>query len=169
MLLDKNTKKIQEMVEKAESHPQYELYENRIVDYMMIFTLAKKFATPFRKMKAFKMGIIDAEGNILRAPTTAKEKNAFTPLDNLVTRIKKLIPKNLLYLLTFAYIFKGFASKKAYKSLYEGCETEEELLEIEEKKLALIRAKKEVEEVIKNNPKFTEEEYWSFISEQIDM
>ena len=168
MLLDKNTKKIQEMAEKAESDPQYELVESRIVDYMVIFALAKKFATPFTKTKAYKLGIIDDKGNILRAPTTPKEKNAFTPLDNLVTRIKKLIPKNLWYLLTFAYIFKGFASRKSYKSLYEGNETEEELLEAEEKHLALIRAKKEVEEVIRTNPKFTEEEYWSFVSEQID-
>ncbi len=168
MLLDKNLKKIQEMVEKAESNPKYELVENRIMDYMVLFALAKKFSTPFSKTQAFKLGIIDDKGNVIRSPITSDEKNAFTPLDNIVTKIKKLIPSNLWYLLTFAYIFKGFANVKTYKSIYEGNETEQELIKEEEKRLALIRAKKEVEEIIKTNTKFTEEDYWNFITEQID-
>lgn len=168
MLFDKNHKEIVRMVEEAEKNPKYELVESRVIDYMIIFSIAKKFATPFNKTQAFKLGIIDAKGNILRAPATSKEKSAFTPLDNLVTRIKKLIPKNLLYLLTFAYIFKGFASRASYKSLYEDCETEEQLLEHEEKKLALLRARNEIKELLSTNPKFTEEEYWSFIAENMD-
>ena len=167
-MFDKNHKEIIRMVEEAEKNPKYELVESRIIDYMVIFAIAKKFATPFRKMEAFKLGIIDANGNILRAPSTSKEKNSFTPLDNLVTRIKKLIPKNLLYLLTFAYIFKGFASRSTYKSLYENCETEDQMLEAEEKRLSLIRTKHEIKEIISTNPKFTEEEYWSFVAENMD-
>ena len=168
MLIDKHNKEIIKMMESVEAEPRYILNEGLGMDYMVIFALAQKFAVPFKKTKAYRLGIIDEKGNIIKPPKTSSEKNAFTPLDNLVTRIKKLIPKNLLYLLTFAYIFKGFATKKTYKSLYEGTETESELLEAEEKHLALIRARAEITETIQSNPRFTEEEYWSFIAEQID-
>lgn len=159
-------KQIVEALQKIEDETLYPLDEGRAMDYIAIFALAKKFATPFKKTQAYKLGIIDSEGNILRPPVTSKEKDAFTPLDNIVTRIKKLIPKNLWYLLTFAYIFKGFINQKTYKSLYEGVETEEELLEIEEKKLALQRAKSEIQETVRNNPYFTEEEFWSFVAQK---
>jgi hypothetical protein len=160
-------REILEAVNRAEEEQEkYPLEEGRALDYIAIFALAKKFATPFTKTQAYKLGIIDDKGNILRPPKTRKEKDAFTPLDNIVLRIKKLIPKNLWYLLTFAYIFKGFVNQKTYKSLYEGVETEAELLQIEEKKLALQRAKCEVEDTIRNNPNFNEDELWSFVAEK---
>jgi hypothetical protein len=168
MILDKDQKQIIKMAEGVENHPKYKLFESGVMDYMIIFALAKKFSTPFNKTDAFKYGIIDQSGNILKSPSTSQEKNAFTPLDNLVTRIKKLIPNNLLYLLTFAYIFKGFSSSTTYKSMYEGCETEDQMLIEEEKRLALTRTKEEVKELISKNSKFTEEEYWSFVAEKHD-
>lgn len=157
-----------EEAEKSEKYP-LRLDEGRGFDFIIIFALAKKFATPFRKMQAYKLGIIDDKGNILRAPATYKEKNAFTPLDNIVLRIKRLIPKNLWYLLTFAYIFKGFTDQRSYRSMYESCETEEQMFEAEEKRLSLMRARKEVQEIINNNPKFTKEEFWSYIAECKDI
>lgn len=159
------------LIEEAEKSEKYPLLlnEGRGIDFIIIFAIAKKFATPFKKMKAYKMGIIDSKGNILRAPATRKEKNAFTPLDNIVTRIKRLIPKNLWYMLTFAYIFKGFTDQRSYRSLYEENMSEEEMLAEEEKHLNLIRARKEVQEIINNNPNFTKEEFWSYIAECNDL
>lgn len=168
--MNKQEKEILEAIEKAEKeNPRYPLNEGRGFDYLIIFAIAKKFSTPFNKTQAYKLGIINDKGEIIKPPTTVNERNAFTPLDNIVIRIKRLIPKNLWYLLTFAYIFKGFISQRTYKSFYESCLTEEEMLKEEEKQLALIRARKEVQEIINSSSQYTSDEFWTFVIENEDI
>jgi len=150
---------------EAQVQSKTDLTEGRVFDFAVIIALAKKFSKSFKKTKAYKLGIIDAKGNILRPPKTRKERDAFTPLDNIVTRIKKLIPKNLWYLLSAAYLFKGFFNNRTYTSLYEDCNTIEEMTEAEEKRLALERAKVELDE-ISESTKFTKEEFWIYIASQ---
>ena len=58
------------------------------------FFFIKKMATPFEKTKAFKLGIIDKKGKVLKKMKeleTEEEKKAYTLLDRVIWNIKKLM------------------------------------------------------------------------------
>ena len=64
-----------------------------VVDLFLVFQFIKKLVTPFTKWPAFKLGIIDAKGNIVirRKDFTKREQGAaFGVFDQLVGNIKKL-------------------------------------------------------------------------------
>ena len=66
----------------------------RIVDNVVALKIVRMLVTNFSDTEAFKLGIIDAEGNTLRPTNTLKttqERNAFTYLDRLVFNMKKII------------------------------------------------------------------------------
>jgi len=68
----------------------------RLVDLYIVFQLVKKLTTPFNKTEAFKRGIIDAAGNVLRPHKTltdTKDKAAWTWLDILMNNLKRLLAK----------------------------------------------------------------------------
>lgn len=137
------------------------LVEGRLLDYAIIAAIGWRFARKFEKWKAYKLGIIDDKGNILKSPKTREEKDAFTPLDNVILRIKKLIQPRLWYLLGAAYIFKGFFLKESND--YSADTTVEEIQEREKKLIALKKAKKRVYSIIKESQSFDEEEFWSYM------
>ena len=80
---------------------------SRFVDAIIVYRILKKLTTPFDKTDAFRLGIIDAKGKILRKFTDLKndeEKNAYTLLDRLVWRLKRIIervPGNSRFLANF--------------------------------------------------------------------
>ena len=66
------------------------------IDAFITFRFLKLLVTPFNKTEAFKLGIIDERGKVLRKyKTLAKieERNSYTILHRLVFNIKKLIEK----------------------------------------------------------------------------
>mgnify|MGYP000465754452 FL=1 len=61
-----------------------------------VYQFIKKLVTPFEKTDAFKLGIIDKDGKILKKRRNlegSKEKDAYTLSDTLVWNIKKLLGK----------------------------------------------------------------------------
>lgn len=67
-----------------------------VVDLFLVFQFIKKLVTPFNKWEAFKLGIIDAKGNIIirRKDFTKREQGkAFGVFDQLVGNVKKLLAK----------------------------------------------------------------------------
>ena len=158
------------IVEEVERNPEaYSLVEARSLDYAVVYAISNRFCMPLKKWKAYKLGIIDEKGNILRPLKSDEDRKAFTPLDNVCVRIKRLIPQHLWYLLTFTQIFKGFVTYSTYKSYYESAKSQDDLLKIEEKRLSIMRAKKQLDEIVKNNPNFTEEEFWSHVASAEDI
>ena len=66
------------------------------VDYYLVFRFIKALVQPFNKTKAYKLGIIDDEGNILkkkRELSGTAEKNAYGYFERMVWNLKKLIMK----------------------------------------------------------------------------
>ena len=64
--------------------------------YNLIFKLLKTLVTPFDQTKAYKLGIIDAEGNVLKKHKeleTFAEKSAYSNFERIIFNIKKLIEK----------------------------------------------------------------------------
>ena len=69
---------------------------NRIVDNLIAFRLLWMLVTPFEKTDAFKHGIIDAKGKLLRKMAdlkTTEEKDAYSYLHRLVFNVKRIINK----------------------------------------------------------------------------
>ena len=69
----------------------------------IVYQFIKKLVTPFEKTKAFKLGIVDEKGKILkrrRDLLTVDEKEAYTLSDTLIWNIKKLMGK-IIYSLIY--------------------------------------------------------------------
>lgn len=73
----------------------------RAIDLFVTYRFIKLLVTPFEKTEAYKLGIIDEDGNRIMEPGTNKpttlrtidEKNAYTVLHKLVFNIKKIFGK----------------------------------------------------------------------------
>ena len=69
---------------------------NRAVDLVITYRLIKLLVTPFNKQEAFKQGIIDKDGNVLRKFRTLKttaEKKSYTILHRFVFNLKRILSK----------------------------------------------------------------------------
>lgn len=67
-----------------------------LVDLFMVYQFIRRLATPFNEWEAFKLGIIDADGNVLKKRKdlmTIKERDSFGVFDVMVLNIKKLLAK----------------------------------------------------------------------------
>ena len=74
----------------------------RAIDLFVTYRFLKILTTPFEKMEAYKLGIIDEKGNRIRKPkstqvavelNTTEQQNSYTILHKLVFNIKKLFAK----------------------------------------------------------------------------
>jgi hypothetical protein len=68
----------------------------KFVDYYFIYKFVKMLVTPFKKTDAYKLGIIDENGNILKPMdelNTSQEKKAYSYTNRLVWNLKKLLGK----------------------------------------------------------------------------
>jgi len=66
----------------------------RAIDLFVTYRFIRLLTTPFEKSDAYKLGIIDKNGNRTDLKlTTSNEKNAYTVLHKLVFNIKKLFGK----------------------------------------------------------------------------
>lgn len=69
---------------------------SRFVDAVIVYRILRKLATPFKETEAFRLGIIDEKGKILRKFNTLnspEERDAYTLLDRLVWRMKRIIER----------------------------------------------------------------------------
>ena len=69
---------------------------SRIIDTLITYRILKLLVTPWEKQEAFKQGIIDKKGNVLRASKTlktTKDKKAYTYLHRFVFNMKRLFGK----------------------------------------------------------------------------
>ena len=74
----------------------------RAIDLFVTYRFIKLLTTPFNRTEAFKLGIIDKDGNRILQPNstqpavelaTAQLQNAYTVLHKLVFNIKKIFAK----------------------------------------------------------------------------
>jgi hypothetical protein len=66
----------------------------RAIDLLITYRIIKLLVTPFEKQEAYKYGIIDKDGKVLRKTkdlVTAKEKDSYTVLHKFVFNLKRLI------------------------------------------------------------------------------
>ena len=69
---------------------------NRAVDLVITYRVIKLLVTPFERQEAFKYGIIDKDGKVLKKYTSLKrreEKNAYTQLHRFVFNLKRILKR----------------------------------------------------------------------------
>ena len=69
---------------------------SRAVDLLITYRIIKLLVTPFEKQEAFKQGIIDKDGNVLKPNRTLKttqEKRAYTSLHRFVFNLKRILKR----------------------------------------------------------------------------
>ena len=69
---------------------------SRAIDLLITYRVVKMLVTPFEKTDAFKNGIIDADGKVLRKFKTLrfpKEKRSYTMLHRFVFNLKRILKK----------------------------------------------------------------------------
>ena len=69
---------------------------NRAVDLVITYRVIKLLVTPFNKQEAFKQGIIDKDGNVLRKFRTLKttaEKKSYTILHRFIFNLKRILKR----------------------------------------------------------------------------
>ena len=69
---------------------------NRAVDLLITYRVIKLLVTPFERQEAFKYGIIDKDGNVLKkykTLQTTNEKNAYTILHRFVFNLKRILKR----------------------------------------------------------------------------
>lgn len=66
-----------------------------LADNMVMMRILKMLVTPFEKSDAFKLGIIDKDGNKIKSPSTSDEKDAYNYLTKFVFNLKKLFAKRM--------------------------------------------------------------------------
>jgi len=69
---------------------------NKAIDLFLVYHFLKRLATPFEQWQAFKLGIIDRSGKVIKPAATLKtpeEKNAWGYFDRMVANLKKLLAK----------------------------------------------------------------------------
>jgi hypothetical protein len=66
-----------------------------IVDLYLVYQFIKRLVTPFNQWAAFKSGIIDDKGNIIKKPRdrSSREKQTFGKFDLMLLKLKKLLAK----------------------------------------------------------------------------
>lgn len=69
---------------------------SRAVDLLITYRIMKLLVTPFDKQEAFKYGIIDKQGKVLKPWRTlkgSKEKSSYTMLHRFVFNLKRILQK----------------------------------------------------------------------------
>lgn len=66
---------------------------NRVFGTAAAIALLWELIKPFERYEAYRLGIIDRHGKLLRSPQTAEERNAYDPLTRVAVNLKRLLAK----------------------------------------------------------------------------
>ena len=66
---------------------------SRAADTYYTYRFIKHLVTPWKKMKAFELGLIDANGKRLKSPETSEEKSEYSYFHRLIFNLKRILEK----------------------------------------------------------------------------
>lgn len=74
------------------------------IDSAVVLLVIKKLVTPIIRMDAYKFGLINSNGMIVRVPVNEKEIASLTLLDKFILKLKRLLGTKLVQLNDFLYV-----------------------------------------------------------------
>ena len=69
------------------------LNETKVGDFVLAFKIIKDLGTAWNQYDAFKLGLIDKNGNKLKSPETKEEKDSYSSYMKIVFNLKRLLSK----------------------------------------------------------------------------
>lgn len=79
--------------------------EKRVnIDSVMVYMFLKKIMTPIVKTPAYKMGLVNNVGKMIREPETDEEKSALTILDKFIFKLRRLLGSRVSNLNNFLFV-----------------------------------------------------------------
>lgn len=127
---------------------------SKLVDNLVAFKIIYMLVTPFEKTEAFKLGIVDKDGNALKKTKdlkTNKEREAYTQLDKLVFSLKRILGKlpggksQLASIVTAYWLIKESYPKTSVKE----AEFDNIMNTLEDNHITLVEEELEVEKFLK--------------------
>ena len=95
---------------------------NRTVDNVLVFIFLKGLTTIPTRTKAYKLGLIDKEGRLIRKPATKEEEDSISNLDLLMFKLRKWLQAKIQYLSTISWV-KGTANDIRIQNYFSNTET----------------------------------------------
>jgi len=101
---------------------------NRLIDLLITYRIVKLISTDFKNQEAFKFGIIDEKGKVLKKTSQLKteaEKDAYTVLHRFVFNLKRVLSKVGLssslsnFAVALAFVLKENQELVKYKTIFE--------------------------------------------------
>lgn len=74
------------------------------IDNIITYIFIKKLVTPIVKSDAYRLGLVNNAGRMVKRPETDEEQKAFTLLDKLIFKLKRLLGGKLINLNSFLYL-----------------------------------------------------------------
>lgn len=77
---------------------------NREIDNALVFVILKGLTTIPTKTKAYRLGLIDAKGKLIRKPKTSEENECISNLDLLFFKLREWLAPRISYLASVSWI-----------------------------------------------------------------
>lgn len=74
------------------------------IDAAVVLLIIKKLITPIVRTDAYKLGLVNSNGMVIRVPENDKEKMSLTLLDRFSFKLKRLLGTKLAQLNDFLYV-----------------------------------------------------------------
>lgn len=74
------------------------------VDSLVVFVFLKRLLEPITQTDAYKLGIVDTNGKVLKVPESKEELESLTILDRLVFKLRRLLGTKISILNKFLFI-----------------------------------------------------------------
>jgi len=78
--------------------------KNEAIDSAVVLLIVKKLTKPVTQTRAYKLGLVNANGMIIKVPETEKEKASLTILDRFAFKLKRLLGTRIVSLNDFLYV-----------------------------------------------------------------
>jgi hypothetical protein len=103
------------------------LITETLADTLITYSVIKRLVKPWEEWDAFKLGIIDASGEMIKTPTSSKELEAWTSLDKFTRNLKRVMQKfvgkgKLAHYMTMLYLLRDSLTGLSHNRLDEDYE-----------------------------------------------
>jgi hypothetical protein len=95
---------------------------DRRIDNALVFVFLKMLSTLPTRTKAYRLGIIDKDGRLIRQPKTAEEHDSISNLDLLMFKIRKWLASRIQYLSSISWL-RGTSNSVRLQNYLSNAET----------------------------------------------
>lgn len=95
---------------------------DRNVDNVLVYVFLKGLVTLPTRTKAYRLGLIDKDGKLLRQPKTKEENECISNLDLLFFKLREWLKPKMAYLSSISWI-KGVANNVRFQNYFSSVDT----------------------------------------------